>query len=462
MRIRQPAVAGLFYPADPATLAATVDQMLAAVSPPSATTNPPAPKVLIAPHAGHVYSGATAAHAYALLKPWAGSIRRVVLLGPTHRVAVRGIAIPAASAFATPLGDIPLDIEALEALRRQPDVVVSDLAHAQEHSLEVHLPFLQRVLPDFRLIPLAVGHAEPERVAEVLDTLWGGAETLIVVSSDLSHFLPYGDAQITDQATCTRLLALDGPIDPEAACGAYPLNGLMLAARRRGLQAHLLHRCNSGDTAGDKQRVVGYAAFSFSEPACQQAQAAIPPTRPGAALGPILLALARQALQRHYCLPELPTADHPALQAPGATFVTLTQNGQLRGCIGSLEAWRPLGQDVQDNARAAALRDPRFSPLTAEELPRTRLEVSLLTAAEPLVFHSEAEALAQLRPGIDGVIFSADGRRSTFLPQVWEQLPEPATFMAHLKQKAGLPADYWSDDVRLARYGVQKWKEPPP
>lgn len=177
-------------------------------------------------------------------------------------------------------------------------------------------------------------------------------------------------------------------------------------------------------------------------------------------LGPTLLQLARHAIARHLGQnPPPPDALPPALLAPGATFVTLTRQGQLRGCIGSLMAHRPLGEDVQQNAVAAAVRDPRFPPLSADELPGIRVEVSLLTAPTPLAFRDEAEALARLRPGIDGVIFHAGPRRSTFLPQVWEQLPTPAVFMAHLKQKAGLPADYWGPEVRLECYQVQKWKE---
>ena len=178
-------------------------------------------------------------------------------------------------------------------------------------------------------------------------------------------------------------------------------------------------------------------------------------------LGPILLALARNAIASRLGQPARPVeASHaPELDAPGATFVTLTQHGQLRGCIGSLEAWRPLRQDVQQNALAAAFDDPRFEPLAADELDLTRVEVSLLTPAEPMTFSNEADALAQLRPNIDGVIFSVGSRRSTFLPQVWEQLPNPGLFMAQLKQKAGLPADYWSSGVQLARYTVKKWKE---
>ena len=256
---RPPAVAGMFYPAAAATLQSTVDELLA-TAPAVAMSQP---KAIIAPHAGYIYSGPTAARVYAALAPWRRTIRRVVLLGPTHRVAVRGLALPTCRNFATPLGTIPLDAAAMTQLDALPQVSRNDPAHALEHSLEVHLPFLQRALDDFTLVPLAVGDAAPEAVAEVLDRLWGGDETLIVVSSDLSHFLPYGTARQVDDNTCRHILALDTHIHPEQACGAYPLNGLLLAARRRGLQARLLDLCNSGDTAGDRDRVVGYAAFAF-------------------------------------------------------------------------------------------------------------------------------------------------------------------------------------------------------
>ncbi len=259
--VRPPAVAGAFYPAHPGTLAATVDRLLAAVD----TRETHQPKALIVPHAGYVYSGATAAQAYATLEPWRTVIRRVVLLGPTHRVAVNGLALPESEAFATPLGTIRLDLQAIAVLAPLPQIVFSDRVHADEHSLEVHLPFLQRVLDDFKLVPLAVGHAAPAAVAEVLDHLWGGPETLFVISSDLSHYLPYAAANQADRDTCAHILQLATDIRPEQACGAYPVNGLLLAARRRGLAPQLIQRCNSGDTAGDKQRVVGYAAFSFVE-----------------------------------------------------------------------------------------------------------------------------------------------------------------------------------------------------
>ncbi len=186
-----------------------------------------------------------------------------------------------------------------------------------------------------------------------------------------------------------------------------------------------------------------------------------PPNHAGATdtLGTVLLQLARHSIATGLNIPHPDDPTHPALSQPGATFVTLTDHEQLRGCIGSLSAWRKLGEDVRANALAAAFQDPRFAPLHKDEFNRIRVEVSLLTPAHPLQFTSESDALGQLRPHIDGVIFECRGYRSTFLPQVWESLPQPAEFMAHLKRKAGLPADFWSRDVNLSRYEVQKWKE---
>jgi AmmeMemoRadiSam system protein B/AmmeMemoRadiSam system protein A len=448
---RPPAVAGMFYPGDAATLRDELATCLSAAVVPAPTSAPGLLKALIVPHAGYVYSGGTAGKGYALLAPIAERIRRVVLLGPCHRVAVNGLAAPTVQAFATPLGSIPLDRAALDSLRDLPQVIASDAAHAQEHSLEVQLPFLQTVLHDFMLVPLAVGHTGAREVAEVIARLWGGPETLILISSDLSHFHTHAEAQRIDGDTAESILALRQLTSFEQACGALPINGLLAVAAARGLKIERVAQCNSGDTAGDKSRVVGYASFALYEPA---AVAADDP-------GPALLARARNAIAAQLGQALQPEPDHPALAQPGATFVTLTQNGALRGCIGSLQAHRVLEQDVRANALAAACRDPRFTPLTAEELPRTRVEVSLLTAPVPMDFRDEADALRQLRPNVDGVIFSAGNHRSTFLPQVWEQLPDARQFMAHLKQKAGLPADYWSPEVQLQRYEVRKWKEAP-
>ena len=260
---RDPAVAGTFYPGNRGELARSIAEMLGAAA--SVAPERPVPKAVIAPHAGYIYSGPIAASVYTLLVPARKTIRRVVLLGPTHRVAIRGLALPQAAAFATPLGVVPIDREAVTALSALPQVGVSGEAHALEHSLEVHVPFLQTVLERFTLVPLAVGRADAAAVAEVIDLLWGGPETLIVVSSDLSHYLPYADAQAVDRATAKAILGLALDISHEQACGATPVTGLTSAARARGLKPELIDLRNSGDTAGDRHRVVGYGAFAFYE-----------------------------------------------------------------------------------------------------------------------------------------------------------------------------------------------------
>lgn len=261
LKIRAPAVAGTFYPGQPQQLADNVNALIGAVDARKLIAQP---KAIIVPHAGYIYSGLTAATAYASLLN-AADIRRVVLLGPVHRVLVRGLALPGVDAFATPLGNIELDSEAIAAISALPQVAISAAAHKLEHSLEVQLPFLQTLLDDFKLVPLAVGDASAEEVAAVLEKLWGGRETLIVISSDLSHFLPYQSAQQIDRATVESILQMHALRNHEQACGATPVNGLLLAARSHHLQPRLLDLCNSGDTAGDKHQVVGYAAVAFSE-----------------------------------------------------------------------------------------------------------------------------------------------------------------------------------------------------
>jgi AmmeMemoRadiSam system protein B len=263
VRVRTPAVAGLFYPGDPAELAAAVDACLAQA--PRPRRGEPAPKALVVPHAGYVYSGPVAASAYARIAPHAGTIRRVVLLGPAHRVWLRGLAAPRAEGFATPLGVVPIDGEAIDAVAALPQVEVSDAPHAGEHSLEVQLPFLQRVLGAFALAPFAVGDASAEEVAEVIERLWGGPETLVLVSSDLSHYHDYATARRLDRAACAAIEALDAArLGPDSACGCVPLSGLLRVARAAGLRAETLDLRSSGDTAGGRDRVVGYGAWAFA------------------------------------------------------------------------------------------------------------------------------------------------------------------------------------------------------
>ena len=259
--IRRPAVAGMFYPSAPGELREMIAGWLKDVK-----VRGPIPKAIIAPHAGYVYSGPIAASAYAHILPARNRIRRVVLAGPSHRVAFRGLALSGARAFATPLGEVPVDPEAAAQLHALRQVRVIDQAHALEHSLEVQIPFLQMVLDSFALVPLAVGDAEPEEVAEVFDTLWGGPETLVVVSSDLSHYHPYKEARRMDEAASRAIEQLHSEeLDPEQACGRLPIAGLLLAAQRHGLKGKTVDLRSSGDTAGPRDEVVGYGAYLFTE-----------------------------------------------------------------------------------------------------------------------------------------------------------------------------------------------------
>ena len=262
LTVRPAAVAGLFYPGAPPALKASVRALLDAAPQPAADAE--CPKALIVPHAGYIYSGPIAASAYARLIPGRSLIRRVVLLGPVHRVPIRGLALPGADSFVTPLGAVAVDAGAAARLRAMRQVDESEAAHSLEHSLEVQLPFLQTMLEEFTLVPLAVGDASPSEVAEVIERVWGGPETLIVVSSDLSHYHPYERAAEIDRSTADDILALADTLDHQQACGATPINGFALCARRHGLVPELLDLRNSGDTAGEKSRVVGYAAFAFA------------------------------------------------------------------------------------------------------------------------------------------------------------------------------------------------------
>ncbi len=482
--VRESALIATFFVANAQALAQSVDGYLQA---PTAPASAP-PKIIIAPHAGHIYSGATAGKAYALLAAHAAQIRRVVMFGPAHRVYFQGIALPGAGSFATPLGAMPLDTLGFDAIADLPFISTRPDAHAQEHSLEVHVPFLQRALPQATLVPLLVGDAPPSAVAQVMQRLWADAGTVFVISTDLSHFHRYDEANAIDSATCEKILALDARLNHDQACGATPVNGALLLAQQRGLRITQLERLNSGDTAGNspegRQRVVGYASFALHETSHAPSDTPNSIARHAYSItangqfrlknspftdiqGQQLVQLARLQLQQQIAGDAGAQQDLRTFQSHGASFVTLTKNGQqghsLRGCIGSLQAHRSLLEDVQANALAAALQDPRFAPVTAQELAHLQVEVSVLTATEPMQHANESHALWQLRPGIDGLIFEAqhEGRifRSTYLPQVWEQIPEPRAFLAHLKVKAGLPFDFWSSQVKLSRYEVQKFHE---
>ncbi len=453
---RPPAVAGLFYPADRQELGATVEGLLSEAREARQRAPSRPPFAIVAPHAGFVYSGPTAAQAYQYLARYRSQFQRVLILGPAHRVAFQGLAAPSAAAFRPPLGTVPIDTDAIATLNTLEQVTVRDDAHAGEHCIEVQLPFLQRSLDAFSVIPLIVGGATPGHVADVIRVMTAEPGTLVVISSDLSHYLDHESANQLDQQTLDAILRLDpNGIADAGACGRLPIKGLIEVARTAGLKATLIDYRSSGDTAGFKDREVGYASIWFQDPGTH-----------GLSLGErdVVLHVAGQSI-RHGLdhgrpFPINPQGYGTPLAEEGACFVTLKQKNRLRGCIGSLVAQRPLIVDVAENAFAAAFRDPRFQAVIEEDFAQLNaLEVSILSAPTPVSPSTEEALLAALRPGIDGLIVREGDKRATFLPQVWQQLPSGRAFLGHLWRKAGLPARHWSPELRFWTYQTQSFAQ---
>jgi MEMO1 family protein len=455
--IRSPAVAGTFYPADPVVLRNQIGGFLAEVdrAPPTTTA---LLKAIIGPHAGYVYSGPVAARAYARLAEARGRIRRVVLIGPSHYVGFHGIAVDTAEAWSLPNGTVALDTEAITQLRQFSMIGTLEAAYAREHALEVHVPFLQHVLgSDFRLVPLVAGDAPAEALAAVFDALWGGPETRFVISTDLSHYLDYAAAQAVDRRTAAAIERLDyDRLGPTEACGCVPTRGILLSARQRGMTVERLDLRNSGDTAGPRDRVVGYGAWALYEPRAANQTIDVDHATVEA-VGPMLLQAVRGAIEIGLNTGRPPQVIAngtlpPLLVERGAAFITLRQNGQLRGCVGSPIAWRPLIEDVAHHAFNAAFNDPRFPPLALSEESALELSVSVLTPPAPMAFAGEADLLAQLRPRLDGLMIDDAGCRALFLPSVWEDIPDRGMFLTQLKLKAGLRADHFSSGFTAQRF----------
>jgi AmmeMemoRadiSam system protein B/AmmeMemoRadiSam system protein A len=467
--VRPAAWAGSFYPAQRGALRETIAQLTAETraAPPLQAPAGKVLKGLILPHAGYVYSGLTAAHAARVLTP--GRFRKVILLGPDHRVGFHNAAVSSAEAWETPLGNVGVHPDARQLLQR-PDLFRTIAASDRsEHSLEVILPFLQTYLDAFEIVPIVLGRGDFQRFAGALQGLLT-PETLVVASSDLSHFLTYREAVRKDRKTIRWILDLDTDrllSSDNSACGKLPVLVLAALARRNGWQAVLLHYCNSGDVTGDHTRVVGYAALAFyGEPNMQTQDDSTRLLTPQQ--GQVLVRLARHTLMeklgRRPPTPEAQTLSaaltEQAFQTCRGTFVTLKAGGRLRGCIGNLSGLESLAAGIRHNALNAAFHDHRFSPLKAAELDRVAIEVSILTEPTPLAYQDGDDLLAKLRVGVDGVILRKGPSSATFLPQVWDQLPDPAAFLTQLCRKAGLPGDAWrTTRLEVATYQVQNFAE---
>jgi AmmeMemoRadiSam system protein B/AmmeMemoRadiSam system protein A len=507
-KVMGPAVAGLFYPLEEKELAKRVDELLAEAKPQRLGRL----RALVCPHAGYEYSGKTAAIGY---KQVAGlDVRTVIILGPSHTAIFQGAAVADADAYRTPLGLVPISAKAAElgrlkpfALRppcevhrpkwweRAPEELPAfgeETPHTWEHSVEVQLPFLQRVLPHFEVVPVVFGEVDPEAAADALLKILDD-RTLLVASSDLTHYLPYETAKTIDTTTVRAVCSLsvewfeeeeagwEARANLQLACGKDPILTVMHVARKKGWKAKLLDYRNSGDTAGAKDAVVGYAAIAFYEPEAAPAPGTPAPAAAATSAGrqpaarraneysaaqrKFLLDLARKAVAAAAAGKEPPHPDAAAwaekFQQPRACFVTLKKNHQLRGCVGTVFPRFPLYDAVLFAARSAAVEDHRFEPVKPEELPQIEIEVSVLTLPERVKFHSPGELLARLRPGVDGVVLRVGSHQGLFLPQVWEQLPDKKEFLNRLaEEKAGLEPTAWQQpDAKVLTYQVEAFSE---
>ncbi|MDR2592502.1 MAG: AmmeMemoRadiSam system protein B [Chitinispirillales bacterium] len=441
-KIRKAAVAGQFYPASPEELRGDVEKYLAAAAPTASVT--PSVNILVAPHAGYVFSAPVAAAVYASVSK---NVRTVILIGPSHRKRFDGVHVTDARYYETPLGKVEVNQEINAKLSKHPLCLRAAGAEEKEHCLEVQLPFLQVILGagKFTIVPLITGNVGAKAVAEMLLPFIDDT-ALVVASSDLSHYQPQKDARDIDDATISTVVSGNAGGFMEA-CGETAIRVAMEIAAKRGLAAELIDARTSYETApeyGDPHRVVGYAAIAFvkSDAADGGAEDFNRQEKD------YMLKLARETLTSAVRdgTPPPPSKPKPELSRLAQNygcFVTLNSHGQLRGCIGNIEPIKPLYKGIADNAVNAAFHDPRFPRVKAAELGDIKIEVSVLTKPAPLGAKSADEILEKLKPFEHGVILKMGSRQSTFLPQVWEQLPDKVMFLEHLAMKAGAGRDDW-------------------
>ncbi len=458
--VRKAAYAGRFYPASSEELTKTIAQFTrAAQSSPVRFPKDKQLRALILPHAGYVYSGQTAAYSAPVLS--GRHFSKVIVMGPDHRVGFPGASVSTADAYETPLGTIRLSEDASRLRKTGWPFTCNAASDEAEHSVEVVLPFLQTYIKEFSLIPVVMGPGDINVYVKAFLPLVDD-NTLLVASSDLSHYLPQDAAKVRDTSTIDMIRQLKGEgltSESNRACGAIPIRVILEFARKNKWEPVLLHYATSGDAVGEYGRVVGYAAIAFFGGQAMDKHFT-------KEQGMALVALARRTIQENLgeqapANPKLAEAlADEALKVKAGTFVTLTMKGQLRGCIGSLEAREPLVEGVKHNALNAAFRDPRFSALTKKELANVHVEVSILTEAKPLAYTDSKDLLKKLRPGVDGLIIRQGLAGATFLPQVWEQLPDKEEFLAHLCMKAGLSPDEWKKGkLEVQTYQVQYFEE---
>ncbi len=414
-------------------------------------------RALICPHAGYTYSGEVAAHSYRQLQN--KSFRKVILLAPSHQYPFQGVSVGDYTHYKTPLGEVPVSDESPEFVTESRLFSSMEEAHVREHSLEIQLPFLQMVLDDFSIIPLVFGRLSMDEIKEAADVIIRhlDEETLLVISTDLSHYHPYEEAISLDDGCIKSILSMEtGNASREEMCGKYAVLTAMEIARKMNWSPQLLEYRNSGDVTGDKSGgVVGYASIVFHGEIKNGGGIGVAQQR-------YLLEIARKSIETYMEEGRPPEVEsrYDELRERKGTFVTLEKNGQLRGCIGNIVPEKELYLSVRDNAISAAFRDPRFTPLQRSELDGLEIEVSILSVPELIRVEFPEDYLDEIDAGRDGIIIKKGSKSATYLPQVWEEIPEKELFLDSLCQKACLPLGCWrSGGVEIYRYRVQHFSE---
>ncbi len=455
-KYKEPAVAGVFYAENPDELNRDLGKYLKSVY----ERNERKPKILIVPHAGYKYSAQVAAAAYAELLKYANDFSDVVIVGPAHFEDINGAAVPRYEYFKTPLGKVMVNQEKISELLNNRLFSYNNKAFAKEHSIEVQLPFLQKILTNFKVIPVVYGKIEPQNLAEMLKIFLDDEDTLLIFSADLSHYYKADDAEEIDAHTARMIDLGNAGLNKEMSCGSEGINAALLLAKEMQMNAKLLDITHSGKISGDMERVVGYGAWSFGEESDEKQKTKLEKEvdalkKFASIYGQDLLKIAEQSLQaavlgKNYSIVR---GDYPeVLFDKGASFVTLTKNGKLRGCVGSLLPRSAIADDVAKNARSAALEDSRFAPVESSELKDLVVAISFLTDYEKIDFVNEEDLLEQIIQGTDGVVLRDGNRQGVFLPSVWGEYKTKKEFLEGLKLKTGMSPKYWSDKIKVYRF----------
>lgn len=444
--VKHSSTSGTFHPADKNELELIIDEFLKSAEKYSEYSS----RAIIAPHAGYIYSGQLAAEGFKYLDKKA---KNVFIIAPSHYARIYGFAVPDYDGWETPLGTIEINKNITDELNKNFQAEYSKKGFEREHAIEAQIPFVQSILPDAKIVPIVYGCENYKNITEIIDYYWENPENAFVISSDLSHYYPEREANRIDAYTAQ--LIENGKInefEPELACGAVGISALVDFAKEKKYSLIRVGLTNSAKRTGDTSKVVGYGSwFVYDGEKTQYIKEYF---------SDYIIRLCKDSILSGFHLGNALPKQHPAvLDEKGACFVTLEIDGRLRGCIGSIIAHRPLINDIVKNAHAAAFSDPRFSPLTKDEFEKIEINVSILTKPERIEFKSEEDLLEKIVPYKDGIIIRDGEYQAVYLPIVWEQLPDKKLFMASLKEKAGLPANYFSESLQVYRFYTTSIKQ---